>query len=81
MQEFLFIYRSTPHATTGFSPMELLHHRKMRTGLNVKELHDTNVSIETCELQKTVLDKAEKEQSIYRCQKICQNNQVKGLSC
>ena len=63
MQEFLFIYRSTPHATTGFSPMELLHHCKMRTGLNVKELHDTNVSIETCELQKTVLDKQSKSKA------------------
>jgi len=31
--EFLKVYRATPHATTGLSP--LLHGGKMRTRLNV----------------------------------------------
>lgn len=33
--EFLQSYRATPHSTTAVSPSELLHHRKMRTKLNV----------------------------------------------
>lgn len=32
--DFLQVYCSTPHATTGVSPFELLHGRKMRTKLN-----------------------------------------------
>ena len=33
--DFLHVYRSTPHATTGSSPFELLHGRTMRTKLTV----------------------------------------------
>lgn len=33
--DFLQVYCSTPHATTGVSPFELLHGRRMRTKLNV----------------------------------------------
>lgn len=33
--EFLQSYRATPHSTMAVSPSELLHHRKMRTKLNV----------------------------------------------
>ena len=33
--DFLQAYRATPHATTGASPFELLHGRKMRTKLNI----------------------------------------------
>lgn len=32
---FLMDYRATPHATTGVSPFQLLHGRKMRTKLTV----------------------------------------------
>lgn len=32
---FLQNYRATPHATTGVSPSELLHNRKMRTKLDI----------------------------------------------
>ena len=35
------MYRSTPHSTTGISPAELLHGRKMRTKL--PELAETNI--------------------------------------
>ena len=34
--ELLLAYRSTPQQTTGFSPSELLHGRKMRTKLDVQ---------------------------------------------
>lgn len=34
--ELLMAYRSTPHQTTGLSPSELLHGRKMRTKLDVQ---------------------------------------------
>nr|XP_055067975.1 uncharacterized protein K02A2.6-like [Misgurnus anguillicaudatus] len=33
--EFLHVYRATPHFTTGVTPFELLHGRKMRTRLDV----------------------------------------------
>ncbi len=33
--DFYQVYRFTPHATTGVSPFELLHGRKMRTKLNL----------------------------------------------
>lgn len=33
--EFLQSYRAMPQATTGVSPFELLHKRKMRTKLNI----------------------------------------------
>lgn len=33
--EFLHVYRATPHFTTGVTPFELLHRRKMRTRLDV----------------------------------------------
>ena len=36
---FLAIYRNTSHATTGKSPSELLHGRKMRTGLSIRGVH------------------------------------------
>ena len=35
MQSFLQNYRATPHATTGKSPSELLHGRRLRAKLNV----------------------------------------------
>ena len=33
LQKFLLAYRSTPHATTGVTPAELLFGRKIRTKL------------------------------------------------
>lgn len=33
LQEYLMMYRSTPHSTTGKSPFELLSNRKMRTAI------------------------------------------------
>ena len=33
MDDFLMMYRSTPHSTTGVSPAELLFGRKIRTKL------------------------------------------------
>lgn len=38
--EFLQSYRATPHATTGVSPSELLHNRKMRTKLDILPVKD-----------------------------------------
>ncbi|KAF0289833.1 uncharacterized protein FJT64_011952 [Amphibalanus amphitrite] len=38
LQKFLQTYRSTPHATTGLSPAELLHGRKLRTRLHAAAL-------------------------------------------
>ena len=32
-QQFLMVYRATPHATTGRSPSDLLHGRQLRTEL------------------------------------------------
>ena len=41
LRNFLMMYRSTPHSTTGISPAELLYGRKMRTKL--PEIAETNV--------------------------------------
>ena len=38
VNEFLQVYRSTSHSTTGISPCELLVGRKMRTRLNILPL-------------------------------------------
>ncbi|XP_043209897.1 uncharacterized protein K02A2.6-like [Amphibalanus amphitrite] len=34
VRQFLWTYRSTPHATTGLSPSEMLHGRQLRTMLH-----------------------------------------------
>ncbi|KAJ8356856.1 hypothetical protein SKAU_G00196500 [Synaphobranchus kaupii] len=36
--EFLQVFRATPHATTGVSPFEMLHGRKMQTKLDILPL-------------------------------------------
>ena len=41
VQSFLYVYRSTKHATTNFSPSLFLHSRQMRTGLDVAGIHNT----------------------------------------
>lgn len=41
MQRFLQQYRSTPHGTTGVSPAELLHGRRLRTGLHAVNIEVT----------------------------------------
>ncbi|XDV12346.1 hypothetical protein PO909_001044 [Leuciscus waleckii] len=52
--DFLQVYRSTPHATTGVSPFELLHGRKMRTKLNVA-LHSPASTLQTTDVRKRVV--------------------------
>ncbi|KAJ8362815.1 hypothetical protein SKAU_G00116460 [Synaphobranchus kaupii] len=39
--ECLQVFRATPHATTGVSPFEMLHGRKMRTKLDILSLPGT----------------------------------------
>ena len=41
MQRFLQQYCSTLHGTTGVSPAELLHGRRLRTGLHAVNIHVT----------------------------------------
>lgn len=55
--DFLQDYRATPHATTGVSPSELLHNRKIRTKLDVFPVKDKS---KTC---KMVISTVEKQQN------------------
>lgn len=54
-------YRSTPHATTGVTPSELLHGRWMRTKLQVMdfEMKKTDSRM-VCERVKRIQDKVKK---------------------
>ena len=60
--EFLAVYRTTPHATTGMSPSALLHNRYMRTKLNIigYKLPDVNVDVNR------VKEKVQLQQSKYK---------------
>lgn len=57
--ETLQVYRATPHATTGLSPFELLHGRKMRTRLHV--LPPPQTSIDKAVLCQSVFPSGENE--------------------
>ena len=49
---FLGLYRATTHATTGKSPSELLHNRKMRTLLNIKGIHSCSTKVSSDSVRK-----------------------------
>jgi len=55
IQEYLIAYRSTPHATTGVSPAELLFGRKIRT-----KLPDLQIYVPDEEVRDRDLEKKEK---------------------
>uniref|UniRef100_A0A3B5QD86 Integrase catalytic domain-containing protein n=1 Tax=Xiphophorus maculatus TaxID=8083 RepID=A0A3B5QD86_XIPMA len=56
--DFLQNYRATPHNTTGVSPSELLHNRKMKTKVNIFPTSEKSRKCTT--VQETVRQKQEK---------------------
>uniref|UniRef100_A0A3B5Q910 Integrase catalytic domain-containing protein n=1 Tax=Xiphophorus maculatus TaxID=8083 RepID=A0A3B5Q910_XIPMA len=56
--DFLQNYRATPHNTTGVSPSELLHNRKMKTKVNIFPSSEKSRKYTT--VQETVRQKQEK---------------------
>ena len=61
MQRFLQQYRSTPHATTGVSPAELLHGRQLRTGLHAVNLNKSPEPVDSGELRRRVADRQRRQ--------------------
>lgn len=62
-RDFIFIYRATNHCTTGKTPSELLHGRKMKTKLDVDApmFHGTDLS----QLQERFAKKQEKQRHYW----------------
>lgn len=59
--ELLKAYRSTPHQTTGISPAELLHGRKMITNLNIQGAYPPNqVTLDQNQIRERVEAKQQK---------------------
>ena len=63
LNTFLFVYRSTPHSTTGMSPAELFLKRKLRTRLDL--LHP---SVATQVAEKQMAQKKYHDQRSRHCQ-------------
>ncbi|XP_064470125.1 uncharacterized protein K02A2.6-like [Ornithodoros turicata] len=59
--EYLTVYRSTPHATTGVSPSVLLHGRAIRTRLNVVGLEGQSVDVDMPKVRQRVECKQSKQ--------------------
>ncbi|XP_038063151.1 uncharacterized protein K02A2.6-like [Patiria miniata] len=59
--ELLTAYRSTPHQTTGKSPSELLHNRKLITRMNIR--HDKPQQQDDAELRSRVAQRQEKSRN------------------
>ncbi|XP_064475694.1 uncharacterized protein K02A2.6-like [Ornithodoros turicata] len=67
--EYLTVYRSTPHATTGVSPSVLLHGRAVRTRLNVVGLEGQSVDVDMPKVRQRVECKQSK-QKLYTDSKL-----------
>ena len=62
MQRFLQQYRSTPHGTTGVSPAELLHGRRLRTGLHAVNVCATpEQTSQSAELRRRVAERQRRQ--------------------
>ena len=74
MDDFLMMYRSTPHSTTGVSPAELLFGRKVRTKLTKLQEITCEDEIRDCDSERK-----EKGKPYADCKRnACENDIQKG---
>lgn len=60
--DFLQNYRATPHATTGVSPSELLHNRRMKTKLDIFPVKDMS---DKCTTVRSTVEKQQNKSKQY----------------
>ena len=76
MDDFLMIYRSTPHSTTGVSPAELLFGRKIRTKL--PQLQEFTCDDEVRDRDSERIEKGKMYADCKKKKKACENDIQKG---